>query len=52
MLPKLFAADLMPSGAVADRRGNGAWCDLRADFGEMKVHAFGANAGRDDGGRT
>ena len=43
-----FASGLMPSGAVADHRGDGAWRDMQADFGEMQGHALGAGGRRDD----
>ena len=44
------ASALMPAGAVADQRGDGAGRDLGADLGQMKAHAFGVDSRQDERG--
>jgi len=38
---------LMPSGAIADQRGDRTSCHLRADLGKVEVHALGIGGRRD-----
>jgi len=38
-------AGLVPTGAVADHYGVGAWRDLGADLFQMMAHGFGVGLG-------